>query len=251
MCLIATAFLASERYPLIVAANRDERHERPSAAADWWPEQPRILGGRDLVAGGGWLAVDRSGRLAAVTNFAEPETLKAELSRGGIVADFLATDDSPAAYSAALAERAHRYGPFNALVYDGAELVYLSNRFAGRALPPGVHALGNGPLGADWPKIRRLRDGLGALVDGGDPTTELFALLAERAPPSIADSRRLAPFIVDERFGTRSSTVLSIDADGRAVFAERRFDGTGAQTGESRFEFELDAAPPDRWTAGG
>ena len=67
MCLVAFAFGVSGDYPMIFAANRDEHHARPTAAAHWWTESQRILGGRDLLAGVTWVAVDQLGRLAAVT----------------------------------------------------------------------------------------------------------------------------------------------------------------------------------------
>ena len=68
MCLIAVAWKAHPRYPLILLGNRDEFHARPSVAADWWPEAPDVFGGRDLKAGGSWLGVSRGGRIAVVTN---------------------------------------------------------------------------------------------------------------------------------------------------------------------------------------
>ena len=68
MCLIAFAWLAHPRWKLVLAGNRDEFHARPTALAGWWPDAPQVFGGRDLEAGGSWLAIDRRGRLAAVTN---------------------------------------------------------------------------------------------------------------------------------------------------------------------------------------
>ena len=73
MCLILTALDSHPDYSLVVAANRDEFYDRPTAAAAFWPEHPTILGGRDLKAGGTWLGIDRTGRFAAVTNFRQGE----------------------------------------------------------------------------------------------------------------------------------------------------------------------------------
>ena len=95
MCLIVVGVGATPRYPLLVAANRDEQHSRAAAAAAWWP-QPPLLGGRDLQAGGAWLAVDRRGRFAAVTNIRDPQRRAAARSRGSLVADFFAGDASAA-----------------------------------------------------------------------------------------------------------------------------------------------------------
>ena len=69
MCLLVLAWQVHPRYRLVVAANRDEFHERPAAALAKWPQPPGILGGRDLRAGGAWLALDRERRFGVVTNF--------------------------------------------------------------------------------------------------------------------------------------------------------------------------------------
>src|SRR5690606_19920936 len=88
MCLIAVAWRATGRRPLIVAANRDESHARPTEPAHWWPDAPRILAGRDALAGGTWLGVDAAGRFAAVTNLRGAAPLVGQRSRGTLVADF-------------------------------------------------------------------------------------------------------------------------------------------------------------------
>ena len=75
---------------MVFAANRDEHHARPTAAANWWVESPHILGGRDLLAGGTWLAVDQLGRLAAVTNVPSHRGATYTKSRGHLVTDYLA-----------------------------------------------------------------------------------------------------------------------------------------------------------------
>src|SRR5215470_6174585 len=111
MCLVVAALGVSTRYELLFAANRDERHARPSEAAHWWPDLP-VFGGRDLVARGTWLAVDRSGRLAAVTNFRDVSAAAAPLSRGALVADYLRGAEGLGEFAAALEERRNDYGPF-------------------------------------------------------------------------------------------------------------------------------------------
>jgi uncharacterized protein with NRDE domain len=69
MCLILLAWKAHPRFPLVVAANRDEFHGRAAAAAGFWRDHPRILAGRDLEAKGTWMGLSRDGRFAAVTNY--------------------------------------------------------------------------------------------------------------------------------------------------------------------------------------
>src|SRR2546430_6553692 len=105
MCLIALAHLASERWPLVIAANRDEFFARPTRAAHVWDDAPDVVGGRDLRAGGSWMAVTRGGRFAMVTNvrgLAEPADAP---SRGALVADFVRGNGEPMAFAASV-ERA-------------------------------------------------------------------------------------------------------------------------------------------------
>ncbi|HRP80757.1 MAG TPA: NRDE family protein, partial [Flavobacteriales bacterium] len=69
MCLIALAYKAHPRFPLIVAANRDEFMDRPTEPAHWWKDAPGIFAGRDKRAGGTWMGINRRGRFAAITNY--------------------------------------------------------------------------------------------------------------------------------------------------------------------------------------
>ena len=250
MCLAALAFGMTERYPLVLAANRDEMHQRPSAAADWWQDLPGILGGRDLVAGGSWLAVDSAGRLAAVTNVRESPPGQYPRSRGHLVRDFLANGDPASDFLASLSERQDEYAPYNLLLFDQNALHYASNRAPERRLQSGVYALSNAALGARWPKVRHAEKGLSACLEADRPDRCLFELLAEpqaRGGPAIGDAEtsryESAVFIRDEHYGTRCSTIVLLSREGELVLAERRFDFRGQQVGESRHRFRLQPNP--------
>lgn len=236
MCLIAFAHRAHPAYPLVVAANRDELHARPSAPAAWWPDAPGVLAGRDLRAGGTWMGITRTGRFAAVTNYREWPPEAGELSRGALVAGFLAGELAPAEYAARVDAEGARYAGFNLLLGDGDTLVYLSNRAPGpRTLAPGVYALSNHLLDTPWPKVRRARramdDALAAA--GGDAWDgALWEMLADRVVAADddlpatgvgAERERLLspPFIAGDEYGTRSSTVLTVDSRGEVRFVER------------------------------
>jgi uncharacterized protein with NRDE domain len=246
MCLIVVAARATPKLPLVVAANRDEQHARPAASAAWWPE-PRMLGGRDLQAGGTWLAVDRRGRFAAVTNIragARPVGLK---SRGSLVTDYLASADEAGGYAARVAREGAAFGPFNLLIDDGRELWFASNRAGAALLGSGFHAFSNAPAGVEWPKIVSARAGVERLLSppfAAESLLEpLFALLAERDDSSSPEQRyERTHFVVGATYGTRCSTVLLIDDDGHAVFAERSFDAAGRQVGEVLDRFDLEAS---------
>ena len=240
MCLIVVGLGATPRYPLLVAANRDEQHARPTRAAAWWPDFPEILGGRDELAGGTWLAVDRSGRLAAVTNIRDGQPRAQLRSRGALAAEFLAGDETAERYAARASRDGDRYGPFNLLLFDGTELHYTSNRTPAVRLGPGLHAFSNAPPDEEWPKVASAHAGVIARLDDPAPLERLFELLAQRAPELPPDERhRSAHFMVGPVYGTRCSTVVLADAAGDLTFVERSFDPAGRLIGEARERFHI------------
>jgi uncharacterized protein with NRDE domain len=240
MCLIVVGLGATPRYPLLVAANRDEQHARPTRAAAWWLDSPEILGGRDELAGGTWLAIDRRGRLAAVTNIRDGQPRGEVRSRGALAAEFLAGAETAERYAARASRDGDRYGPFNLLLFDGTELHYASNRARAIRLAPGLHALSNAPREHDWPKVASARDGAVARLDNAAPLEPLFELLADRALDVAADARyRSAHFIVGPVYGTRCSTVVLVDAAGDVTFVERSFESGGRLVGEVRESFRV------------
>jgi uncharacterized protein with NRDE domain len=261
MCLLVFAWKAHPRFRLILAGNRDEFHERPAAALGWWQDDTRVLAGRDLRAGGTWLGAARSGRFGVVTNFRDVEApVGPAPSRGELVPRFLTGATSPKEFLDDLRGSAPRYSGFNLLVGGPRALYYFSNKVAAqpRALPPGIYGLSNHALDTPWPKLERVRKAFQAAVTWDDLTPgALFAMLADRGVARDEDlpatglphewERALsAPFVVHERYGTRCSTVMLVERDGRTTLAERRFDAQGAQTGAGRFEFTSTEAP-DVW----
>ena len=253
MCLILLALDTLPDYPLVVAANRDELYDRPTARAAFWEDAPAVLAGRDLRAGGTWLGMDRSGRLAAVTNFRQGEREpEARRSRGHLVSEFLVAPTDGRDYLARVERDAALYNGFNLIAGDAGALHYFSNRGApARTLGPGVYGLSNHLLDSPWPKVTAGKSGLSALLAGhGDLVSSLFALLADQrqAPNDLLPRTGVGPewerllssaFIATERYGTRSSTVVLLGRDGRAVFAERSFGPGGAPGEEVRFTLDL------------
>ena len=219
MCLILIAWKTRPGFPLVVAANRDELHARPAAAAAFWPEQPGILAGRDLQARGTWLGVSRNGRFASVTNYRGGHDASAVASRGALVANFLSGSEIPKTYIAKLSGQKNSYSGFNLLVADRDELWWLSNRGNGaRRLEPGSYALGNELL--DSPEVMGVKAAFEATPAAVEP---LFSLLAS--------AKIVAPV-----YGTRCSTVLLAQAR-RKQFAERPFDAAGGDGSTLRYEF--------------
>ena len=143
MCIILVAWHAHPTYPLVVAANRDEFFSRPSAAAAFWPDQPDVVAGRDLDAGGTWLGLTRNGRFAALTNFRDPAGHRTKRrSRGQLVAGFLTDKSGPEAYLQGVAATAGEFNGYNLLVGDRHSLAWFSNVTGQeRLLPPGIYGL--------------------------------------------------------------------------------------------------------------
>jgi uncharacterized protein with NRDE domain len=250
MCLILFAWQAHPRYPLVLAANRDEFHQRPTAKADFWAQEPDLLAGRDLQAGGTWLGVTRAGRFAAVTNYREPLAPEdpLERSRGELVTDYLIGGQAPLRHAQALLASASLYRGFNLLLGAPGSLAYVSNRSAHAAdVTAGCHGLSNHLLDTEWPKVRVGRARLERLLQEDSVASEaLLDLLADRAlapgdmPQDAGDGairRHLMThnFIVSPVYGTRSSTVVLLDSSGGVEFVERRFAADGSETGTSRF----------------
>ncbi|MFT7773434.1 NRDE family protein [Roseateles sp.] len=252
MCLAAFALNAHPRFPLVIAANRDEFFARPAAPMAWWPASGvELLAGRDLEAGGTWLGLTRSGRLALLTNVREPgRQVDGAPSRGELVVDWLASRDDGADFAARLKPG---YNGFNLVTADLARGAWhwISNRApAPVALGPGLHGLSNAALDTPWPKTIGLKADLArALDDAADAqqlVTRLMEALADAAPAADASlpdtgvglvrERLLSPRFVrmpdpDQpalaRYGTRCSTVLVREADGRTLVVERSVTAQG------------------------
>lgn len=241
MCVIAMAWRAHPDWLLVVAANRDEAHDRPTADLDAWPASD-IIAGRDLRSGGSWLGVSgRQPRFAGVTNVAglQPRDPDAP-SRGRLVQDFLESGAGPQA-------EACRMNPFNLVLATDREAILVTNRPAlnRRTLAPGVHGVSNGASPDEWEKTGRLKQAVGHALED-QPTTadnmldRLIAALDDREPgrpPEPASARPLRLFVENPVYGTRCSTIVAVDGRGHGRIRERRFDADGARTGETERAF--------------
>jgi uncharacterized protein with NRDE domain len=251
MCLVLIALDSHPDYGLILAANRDEFYDRPTAPAEFWSDAPAVLAGRDLKAGGTWLGVDRRGRIAAVTNYRQGRReADAVCSRGRLVSDFLTTDVTTGDYLDRVTAEAASYNGFNLVVGDAGGLAYFSNREGRlRALGSGIYGLSNHLLDTAWPKVTATKRALTGLLSGaeGELVPSLFELLSDREKAadhllpetgvSLEWERLLSSaFIVSEGYGTRSSTVILFGRDGRILFEERTFTAGGAPGGRVRHE---------------
>ena len=242
-------------YQLILLANRDEYYERPSASARFWGEAPSILAGKDLRAGGTWLGITRNGRIAAVTNYRDPASVREGApSRGTLVSNFLVGQESTGGYLERANREADRFNGFNLIIGDIDQLYWYSNRGDGvQSLEPGIYGLSNHLLDTPWPKVAKSKDALAHLLSGqrAPSLEELFHILADRTIPDDASlphtgvelelERILSPiFIVSPTYGTRSSTVLLIDVQDRVTFVEKTFNSDLDHPKTATYEFTIE-----------
>ncbi|MBE9523379.1 MAG: NRDE family protein [Proteobacteria bacterium] len=252
MCLLLMALNKYPDYQLVLLANRDEYYDRPTCPAAFWDEAPFLLAGKDLQGGGTWLGVTRKGRIAAVTNYRDPASVRESApSRGRLVSNFLLGQEGPLEYLDKLDREAGKYNGFNLIIGGKDQLYWYSNRGDRvRALSPGICGLSNHLLDTPWPKVAKSKDALAHLLsEQEDPSLEeLFRILTDH---TIADDehlpdtgvsleweRILSPiFIVSPTYGTRSSTVLLIDVQDRVTFVEKTFDSDLDHPKTATYEF--------------
>lgn len=258
MCLILFAYKANAQWPLILASNRDEAFNRPTHTAQFWKNSPDMLAGQDLDKGGTWLGMSKGGRIAAVTNFRQGQSLQEHpKSRGHLVDGFLRSQTSALAYLDEVQREKELYAGFACLLGDLKNLYFYSNRGGEiERVEPGVHGLSNAFLDTPWPKVEQGKEELSNLLDAPvDLNAEaLFEMLADQKtfdqahlPKTGIDSNReralSAKFIaVDDRYGTRSSTVILVHERGHVQYLERSFAPRGVLLNESKFFFDLNTA---------
>jgi uncharacterized protein with NRDE domain len=252
MCLILVVWQSHPTYPCIIAANRDEFHARATESAHWWSDRSEILGGRDVIAGGTWLGITRTGRFAGLTNYRAPQRKRADApSRGALVKGILESGAAVSEELAHLRRVGADYNGFNVLFSDGERLgVYESMRAEGRELGPGIYGLSNHLLDTPWPKVQRAKARLqAALGDMADPAAVLALLrddlpaLDEQLPRtgvSLEWERLLSSaFVRGTDYGTRCSTVIRFDRHGTGFFDEWSWDASGSQLGNISLQFEM------------
>jgi uncharacterized protein with NRDE domain len=254
MCLILIAWHGRKDYPCLVAANRDEFHTRPAAQAAWWNEG-RILAGKDLLAGGTWLGITRAGRFAALTNFRGAARREDAPSRGSLVTEILCSSESALQTLETLREVGPRYAGFNVIFSDGERLaVYESTTGSGRILGAGIYGLSNHLLDTPWPKVENAKSALSTALHELPATGAVLDLLRDEKAAADADLPRTgvsldwerllsSAFIRAEQYGTRCSTVLSINGAQGVSFDEWTWNVAGEYAGHMHESFTIAAAP--------
>ena len=225
-------------------ANRDELYRRPALPVHHWEDHPDILGGRDLVAGGSWLAVNSVGHLAAITNYRERPIQKGKRSRGELITQYLSQNISAADYLDSVIPKATLYAGFNLLLADSSGLYYYSNRSENvqsfLKLKPGYYGLCNHQLDTPWPKLIKTKQLFQNYISD-NPTLNPESLIqlmhdeekvADHLLPDTGvglETEQLlsSPFISSRDYGTRNTSLLVFDQNNQLTWTEQNYSSYG------------------------
>ena len=258
MCLTILSYQQEPDFPVILMNNRDEYHHRPTQSCHFWPDYPNILGGRDRKSGGSWLAVNREGSFALVTNYREPHRASppSSLSRGLIVKDFLLSSNWEK-FLAELKSNCELYQGFNLIVSWSLKLFYFSSITPGFIqLPAGLYGLSNHLLDTPWPKLKRAKEKFQTLLSQHKTPLRPEAVIelmndSSRFPDDELPEtgmgkeleRFLSPiFVVGEQYGTRCTSLLQISRSGRLEFYEQNYGPKGNKSDYLYHYFRLELA---------
>ena len=254
MCLIVFALNHHKDYKLIFAANRDEFYNRPSSPAEFWDNYPFLLAGRDLKEGGTWMGVTKQGTFAAITNYRDLRNLKLNApSRGYIVKDFLVNEYSIERFSENLIDNGSSYNGFNLLYGNVDRLFYFSNyNNADKKIESGIHGLSNDLLDTPWFKVEKSKNEFEQVINKNNFSFEdIFKILSdttlspdEQLPDTGLDYERekiiSSIFIKTEEYGTRCSTIVTVDKNNFVNFIERTFNKDSKDFSEVTLSFQVE-----------
>lgn len=238
MCIILFSYKTHPDYKLILLSNRDEFYNRPTALLAKWNSKPPIYAGKDEQSGGTWMGINSSGSFAAITNYRDLSSIKQDApSRGLLVSNYLENSYTPLKYLKEIKPSSEEYNGYNLLTGNTEDIYYYSN-IEGKIikLEPGYHGLSNKFLNTPWPKIVKGKKELKKIINESPElnTDRLFELLRNQtiAPDNMLPDtgigleweRALSPiFINTQLYGTRASSILTIDRNNKVCFIEKSF----------------------------
>lgn len=232
MCLILLAHSVSPNFPLILLANRDEDHARPTAPAHFWPDEKEVLAGRDLVANGTWLGINKTGRWAAVSNLrCFTSHITDQKSRGHLVKDFLTTMSPVGSFVTQQRNNGYQYNGYNLLLgqidLSRPEVVYLTNAKSQAVnLPPGIYGLSNHTLGTDESRVIKGKCQLKSMLKKEHiEEKQLLDIMKQ-----LDDDTESSIFVANSDYGTRSTTLILVKRDGSTLLMERTYYSTNGAT---------------------
>ena len=254
MCLIAFALNEHPQYPLILIANRDEFFARPTDYAAFWENHPDVLAGKDLKGGGTWMGVNKQGKIAAVTNYRDPQNInETAKTRGDLTKDFLIGDLSAEAHMMNVAKESSLYNGFNLLLFENGGGFHFSNYGKNiRHMSNGIFGLSNAVLDTPWPKLEKLKRNLSEAIAGDFDSSAMFDLLQDNEKAADEDLPKTGvPYewekalssicIKTENYGTCCSTIITIDHQGVLSFMEKSYPVGARESKTLSFQFEIES----------
>ena len=252
MCLITFAYNAHPDYKFILAANRDEFYSRPTSVAKWWDDHSTVLGGRDLLAMGTWMAIHKTGKFSAVTNFRDIKNIRPDAqSRGDLPVEFLISDAEPEAYGAKVFTNGAHYNGFNLITLQDS-MTHVSNHDKQvNLLSPGIYGLSNALLDTPWPKVTKAKKEFTQLINEDFELTHLIEMMksTEAADDSDLPDTGLdyerekalsAMCIRTPDYGTCCTTAVTIAHNGKVQFMEKSYPVGDRKDETVFFEFNID-----------
>ncbi|KAK2902461.1 hypothetical protein Q8A73_012207 [Channa argus] len=273
MCIIFFKFdprpVSKNAYRLILAANRDEVYSRPSKAADFWGTNSDILSGLDLEfgkEGGSWLGINKRGKLAAVTNYMEGRLNPDAQGRGFLVSNYLIDKDLDSyAYLKKVSAEGQLYNGFNIITAEFKAkqdiVCYYGNRGSPEPirLNPGIYGLSNSLLDTPWKKLLKGKQHFTSVVNNQSLSSdglvqELLGILNNEdlnSPDPLQEMQGdgfskpmiqalSAVCVRSSHYGTRTNTIILIDAEDNVTFTERTMlDEDPTKWSVSSFQFKL------------
>lgn len=250
MCILFIAVKQHPDFPLIIAANRDEYHERPTQSSHWWQDKPEILAGKDLRAGGTWMGVTQQGKFAALTNIRNPQRIKDNAkSRGELVLKALQTGIK----EQELQQGRELYNGYN-LLHGSVDSLSVYNNFEDSHTPlkQGVYGLSNAALNSPWPKTTKGMQALSKYCQTAQNINadDLFTILRDdvkaaddqlpvTGAPVEWEKKLSSAFIILPNYGTRASTLLLVSQSGLVNWHERTFNAEAEQIETNNYEFQI------------
>ncbi len=254
MCLLLLSYKTNPNYKLVIAANRDEFYDRPTALLHNWENHSELFAGKDLKEQGTWLGITKKGKIAAITNYRDMTKIKSNApTRGKIVTDFLLNKILPEEYSITLIETSDIYNGYN-LIYGHIDNLFYFSNISKRPvkLSAGIFGLSNHFLDSPWPKVVKSKKLFSKILQEPNPSkNKLFELLKdneiypdETLPETglgIELERMVSPiFTATEKYGTRSSSVIFVDFENNVDFTEKSYNSKSKEWITSSFSFKVE-----------
>ena len=248
MCLILLSKPSLGDYKFVLTSNRDEFYERKTKNMFWWNNVDGLLAGQDLEQGGTWLGITKSGRFAAVTNvreFYQTDTKENFLSRGDLVKNFLNSSLSPEEYAQKV--EANKYMGFNLVVSDLKYFSIISSQGI-ESFNQELVVVGNRALNTETKKLNNAKEDIKSILNQAFTHQDLIELMQKpkknyefnfeqinQNHGSEFDSR----FITSDIYGTRSTTVITIDRKDTVKVTEVIYDSSSNLSDSNTFEFRV------------